>query len=95
MLWLDGELSTTAALFDTQMTNARISDSFNPTLQALAGNIEVKGLQLGVSGYLGRTSGNHGRLHPSDSDRSRARGSRRIRSDSQHRTQSGEPLGDI
>jgi catecholate siderophore receptor len=52
MLWLDGELSTTAALFDTQMENARISDPYNPTLQALSGNIEAKGLQLGVAGYV-------------------------------------------
>jgi catecholate siderophore receptor len=52
MLWLGGTLSTTAALFDTQMTNARISDPFNPTLQALAGNLEVKGFQFGASGYL-------------------------------------------
>jgi catecholate siderophore receptor len=52
MLWLDGALSTTAALFDTEMTNARISDPFNPALQELAGDEEVKGLQLGVSGHL-------------------------------------------
>ena len=52
MLWLDGQLSTTAALFDTKMDNARISDPFNPTLQALSGNLESKGLQLGVTGYI-------------------------------------------
>ncbi len=52
MMWLKGELSTTTALFDTQMENARISDPFNPTLQALSGDIEEKGLQLGVTGYL-------------------------------------------
>jgi catecholate siderophore receptor len=52
MLWLDGQLSTTAALFDTQMENARISDPDNPTLQALSGNLESKGLQLGATGYV-------------------------------------------
>jgi catecholate siderophore receptor len=52
MLWLDGQLSTTAALFDTTMDNARISDPFNPTLQALSGNLESKGLQLGLTGYV-------------------------------------------
>jgi catecholate siderophore receptor len=52
MLWLDNKLSTTAALFDTVMTNARISDPYDPTLQSLSGDEEVKGLQLGVSGYV-------------------------------------------
>ncbi|HWU27062.1 MAG TPA: TonB-dependent siderophore receptor [Rhizomicrobium sp.] len=50
--WLSGRLSTTAALFDTQMTNARISDPFNPALQQLSGNLESKGLQLGIAGYV-------------------------------------------
>jgi catecholate siderophore receptor len=52
MLWLDKRLSTTAALFDTQMTNARISDPDNPTLQSLSGNLEVKGVQFGLTGYV-------------------------------------------
>ncbi len=52
MLWLGGQLSTTVALFDTQMTNARISDPLIPTLQDLSGNLESKGLQLGLTGYV-------------------------------------------
>ncbi|HUO91530.1 MAG TPA: TonB-dependent siderophore receptor [Rhizomicrobium sp.] len=52
MLWLDGQLSTTAALFDTKMENARISDPFIPALQQLAGTLESKGVQLGATGYI-------------------------------------------
>ena len=52
MLWLNGQLSTTAALFDTKMTNARISDPFNPALQTLSGNLESKGVQVSVSGHI-------------------------------------------
>jgi len=45
-------LSVTAALFDTEMTNARISDPLNPTLQTLAGTEKVNGFELGVQGRL-------------------------------------------
>ena len=49
---LDGLLSLTAAAFDTEMTNARISDPLNPTLQTLAGTEKVNGFELGVQGRL-------------------------------------------
>jgi catecholate siderophore receptor len=50
--WMGGLVSTTAALFDTQMTNARIADPDNPALQSLSGNLDVKGLELDASGHL-------------------------------------------
>jgi len=49
---LDDMLSVTAALFNTEMTNARISDPLNPTLQTLAGTEKVNGFELGVQGRL-------------------------------------------
>jgi catecholate siderophore receptor len=49
---LDGLLSLTAALFNTEMTNARIADPLNPSLQALAGTERVNGFELGVQGRL-------------------------------------------
>ena len=45
-------LSVTAALFNTEMTNARISDPLNPTLQTLAGTEKVNGFELGVQGRI-------------------------------------------
>ena len=51
---LGGKLSLTAAVFNTEMTNARISDPTNPSLQALSGNLRVDGLELGVQGHLSR-----------------------------------------
>lgn len=51
--WLGGQLYTTAALFRTELTNARISDPDDPTLQEAAGqNQRVQGLELGATGYL-------------------------------------------
>jgi catecholate siderophore receptor len=49
---LQKALTVTAALFDTEMTNARISDPLQPTLQTLAGTERVQGLEIGVQGYL-------------------------------------------
>lgn len=47
-----GKLSLTEAVFDTEMTNARIADPFNPTLQALAGQLTVRGLELDAAGHI-------------------------------------------
>ncbi|MEI9993950.1 MAG: TonB-dependent siderophore receptor [Rhizomicrobium sp.] len=49
---LDGLLSLTAAVFNTEMTNARISDPTNPTLQTLAGTERVNGFELGAQGRI-------------------------------------------
>jgi catecholate siderophore receptor len=49
---LAGRLALTAALFNTEMTNARISDPLNPGLQTLAGTEHVNGLELNAQGYL-------------------------------------------
>ena len=49
---LHGLLSLTGAVFNTEMTNARVSDPDNPTLQTLAGRLVVSGLELGVAGRL-------------------------------------------
>ncbi|HWA31614.1 MAG TPA: TonB-dependent siderophore receptor, partial [Rhizomicrobium sp.] len=49
---LDGLLGLTAAAFDTEMTNARISDPLNPGLQTLAGTEKVKGFELGAQGHI-------------------------------------------
>lgn len=49
---MEGMLSVTAALFNTEMTNARISDPLNPSLQTLAGTERVNGFELGVQGRL-------------------------------------------
>ena len=51
-LWLESGLSTTVALFDTEMTNARIADPLNPSLQALAGNERVMGFEFDVQGHI-------------------------------------------
>jgi len=48
----DGLLSLTAAVFNTEMTNARISDPTNPGLQALAGTERVNGFELGAQGRI-------------------------------------------
>jgi catecholate siderophore receptor len=49
---LDGKLAVTAALFNTEMTNARITDPLNPSLQALAGTEHVNGFEIGAQGYI-------------------------------------------
>ncbi|HJW40043.1 MAG TPA: TonB-dependent siderophore receptor [Rhizomicrobium sp.] len=45
-------LSLTAAIFDTEMTNARITDPLDPTLQTLAGTEHVNGFEFGAQGRL-------------------------------------------
>jgi len=49
---VDGLLSLTAALFDTEMTNARISDPLHPGLQSLAGTEHVNGFEFNAQGRL-------------------------------------------
>jgi len=49
---LDGMLSLTAALFNTEMTNARIADPNNPGLQALSGTERVNGFEFNAQGRL-------------------------------------------
>ncbi|HEY2067920.1 MAG TPA: TonB-dependent siderophore receptor [Rhizomicrobium sp.] len=52
MQFLDGLMSATVALFNTEMENARISDPLNPGLQALAGNLRENGFEANVAGNL-------------------------------------------
>jgi catecholate siderophore receptor len=49
---LDGEIVLTAALFDTQVDNVRISDPDDPEVQDSPFDQRVKGLELGINGYL-------------------------------------------
>jgi catecholate siderophore receptor len=49
---LENTLSVTAALFDTEMTNARITDPLQPALQSLAGTEKVKGGEIGLQGHI-------------------------------------------
>jgi catecholate siderophore receptor len=51
---LNNGLQLSGALFDTEMTNARVGDPTNPTLQILAGDQRVRGLELNALGYLTR-----------------------------------------
>jgi len=50
--WLDGKLSTTAALFRTEITNAQINDPEHPGAIVLAGNQKVDGIELNATGHL-------------------------------------------
>ena len=50
--WLDGRLSTTGALFNTEVDNAQTNDPDNPTLTVLNGDERVRGAELGISGYI-------------------------------------------
>ena len=49
---LDGLLSLTAAVFNTEKTNARITDPLNPALQSLAGTERVNGFEFGAQGRI-------------------------------------------
>ncbi len=49
---LGGKLSLTGAVFDTEMTNARVADPDNATLQTLAGDLRVDGVEFGAQGYI-------------------------------------------
>jgi catecholate siderophore receptor len=50
--WLGGRLTTTAALFRTELTNAQISDPERPGIIISAGNQKVDGLELTVTGRV-------------------------------------------
>ena len=50
--FLGGLLSATGAVFDTEMTNARVADPDDPLLQQLSGSQRVRGFELGVEGHL-------------------------------------------
>ena len=50
--FLGGALAASGSIFRTEMTNARVADPDNPSLQALAGDLLVKGFELDVSGYI-------------------------------------------
>ena len=49
---LGGLAKLTGALFDTLVTNARISDPDDPTVQTEPFDQRVKGVELGLNGYL-------------------------------------------
>ncbi|HTA65243.1 MAG TPA: TonB-dependent siderophore receptor, partial [Xanthomonadaceae bacterium] len=49
---LGGRLALTGALFDATLKNARISDPDDPTLQEMPFDQRVRGIELGVQGYL-------------------------------------------
>jgi len=49
---LDGAANITGALFDTQVTNARISDPDDPTVQQAPFDQRVRGVEIGLNGYL-------------------------------------------
>jgi catecholate siderophore receptor len=52
MDWLDGKLTTTAALFRTEVTNAQINDPEHPGVVILAGNQQVDGVELNATGHI-------------------------------------------
>ena len=49
---LHGALTANVALFETEMDNARVGDPTNPSLQILAGDQRVRGIELGLAGYV-------------------------------------------
>jgi catecholate siderophore receptor len=49
---LGGQAEVTGALFDTRVSNARISDPDDPTVQQMPFDQRVKGVELGLGGYL-------------------------------------------
>jgi catecholate siderophore receptor len=49
---LDGAATVTGALFDTRVKNARISDPDDPTVQQMPFDQRVRGVELGVNGYI-------------------------------------------
>ncbi|MDP9010176.1 MAG: TonB-dependent siderophore receptor [Pseudomonadota bacterium] len=49
---LHGEAQLTGAVFDTRVSNARISDPNDPTVQQSPFDQQVKGLEIGVQGYV-------------------------------------------
>ena len=53
LLFFRNALSVTGSVFRTEMTNARIADPDNPSLQQLAGDLRVTGFELSASGHVG------------------------------------------
>ena len=51
-VWLDGLLTATAALFRTEVSNAKISDPERPGIIIDQGNQQVDGIELNVSGRI-------------------------------------------
>jgi catecholate siderophore receptor len=49
---LDGKAELTASLFDTRVTNARNSDPDDPTIQDAPFDQRVKGVEVGINGYV-------------------------------------------
>ena len=49
---LHGAITANAAVFRTEMVNARVGDPTNPSLQVLAGQQRVDGFEVGLVGYL-------------------------------------------
>jgi catecholate siderophore receptor len=49
---LGGAATVTGALFDTKVTDARISDPDDPTVQQAPFDQRVKGVEVGLNGYL-------------------------------------------
>jgi catecholate siderophore receptor len=49
---LDGAATITGALFDTKVTDARISDPDDPTVQQAPFDQLVRGVEIGMNGYL-------------------------------------------
>jgi catecholate siderophore receptor len=49
---LDGKADLTGALFDTQVRHARNSDPDDPTIQDAPFDLRVKGVEVGINGYV-------------------------------------------
>ena len=49
---LNGDAQLTGALFDTRVDNARISDPDDPTVQQMPFDQHVRGVELGINGYV-------------------------------------------
>ena len=60
---LSGKAELTAALFDTRVDNARNSDPDDPTVQQMPFDQRVKGVELGINGYLTEDLGAYRQLH--------------------------------
>jgi catecholate siderophore receptor len=50
--FLKDEVQLTGALFDTRVYNARISDPDDPTVQQMPFDQHVKGVEMGIDGYV-------------------------------------------
>lgn len=50
--WMGGKLTTTGAIFRTQIDNAQTTDIDHPTRLILGGNQRVDGVELGVNGHI-------------------------------------------